>query len=57
MVECILQYKDQENECFCNKLKECHSCNNKDNRKSDEICNVGIGEFCTCRTCGYAVRA
>lgn len=55
-MKCIIQYKDKENECFCNKLKECHNCNNKDNRKTDEECNVGIGGYCTCRTCGYVKR-
>lgn len=55
-MKCIIQYKDKENECFCNKLKECLNCNNKDNKETDKECNVGIGGYCTCRTCGYVKR-
>jgi hypothetical protein len=56
-MKCIIKYKEQDNECFCHKLKECNKCNNKDNRESDEKCNVEIGGYCTCRTCGYVVRS
>lgn len=57
-MECIVYYKDQENVCFCNKLKECPECSSGKQRKEEEdTCKVGQGEFCTCRLCGYAKRA
>jgi hypothetical protein len=56
-MKCIIKYKDQENECFCNKLKECSKCNNKNNRESEEKCEVSPNGYCTCRTCGHSVRA
>lgn len=57
MMKCIIKYKDQDNKCFCNKLKECNSCSNKENREKESECNVPIGGFCTCRTCGFVARA
>jgi len=55
-MKCIITYKDMANECFCNKLKECGKCNNKENRESGEECTVPVGGYCTCRTCGHAAR-
>lgn len=55
-MKCIIAYKDQDNECFCNKLNECGKCNNKENRETEKYCKVAIGEYCTCRTCGYVKR-
>ncbi|NMF04554.1 hypothetical protein ACUH7Y_09535 [Clostridium beijerinckii] len=57
-MKCIIYYKDQENVCFCGKLKECQFCSSGKQRKGEEdACTVGQGEFCTCRLCGYAKRA
>lgn len=54
---CIVKYKDTiENECYCKKLEECSKCSTGNYRKSDTECEVGINEYCTCRTCGRAVR-
>ena len=55
--KCIIKYKeDKENfECFCGQLKECSKCNNGHFRKESE-CEKEIGGYCTCRTCGYAIR-
>ena len=57
-MKCIIQYKDknEEHECFCIELKECNKCNCGNFRKGDK-CEIAIGEYCTCRLCGYAVRA
>lgn len=58
-MKCIVKYKenDEEFKCFCGELKECSKCSTGNIRKSDNDCEVGIGEYCTCRTCGFAVRA
>lgn len=55
-MSCIITYKDKDNECSCNKLKECSKCNNKDNRKTEKECKVSPNEYCTCRTCAKASR-
>ncbi|WP_238899347.1 hypothetical protein [Clostridium sp. YIM B02500] len=58
MMKCIIQYKnkDDEHKCFCSKLKECSKCSCGIFRKENE-CGVAVGEYCTCRLCGFAVRA
>lgn len=56
-MKCIIQYKEKNEvlTCFCGKMKECNRCNNGGFRK-DNTCSKPIGGYCTCRTCGYAVR-
>ena len=57
-MKCIIQYKDKNEEygCFCGELKECNECSCGNFRKKTE-CETAIGGYCTCRLCGYAVRA
>ena len=55
-MKCIIQYKGQDNECFCNK-EVCSKCNNKDNRISKTECKVPPEGFCTCRLCSFAVKS
>lgn len=56
-MKCIIEYKDQEHKCFCKELKECSECNSGNSRKSEKECEIPVGGWFTCRTCGYAVRA
>ena len=55
-MNCIIKYKETDNECFCNQFKECNKCNNRENRESEKTCNVAVGGYCTCRTCGYVTK-
>ena len=55
-MSCIIAYRDETNECFCNKLEECNKCNNKEMRETEENCEVPPNGYCTCRTCGKAGR-
>lgn len=56
-MDCIIKYKNKKNkcECYCKVLSECSKCNNGENR-SGERCIVEIGAYCTCRTCGRAIK-
>lgn len=56
MKKCIIQYQEQEHDCFCRELRECEGCNTGSNRNGD-ACIVTINGYCTCRNCGRAVRS
>ncbi|MDU3584378.1 hypothetical protein [Clostridium butyricum] len=47
----MMKCKNDKDECYCNKLRECTNCNNKGD------CNKNVNDFCTCRLCGKAIRS